>query len=59
MLPHLISLRQGIPGMVPRNSLGCPICQEIDPQLQAFLSRPLESSGYAYLCHESNVSYYY
>jgi transposase-like protein len=25
------------------------ICQEIDAQVQAFLSRPLESSGYAYL----------
>ncbi len=25
------------------------ICQEIDQQVQAFLSRPLESSGYAYV----------
>jgi transposase-like protein len=25
------------------------ICREIDAQVQAFLSRPLESSGYAYL----------
>ena len=25
------------------------VCQEIDAQVQTFLSRPLESSGYAYL----------
>jgi transposase-like protein len=30
-------------------SQGSRICQEIDQQVQAFLSRPLESSGYAYV----------
>ena len=33
------------------------ICQEIDQQVQAFLNRPLQETGYAYLCHESNVLY--
>ena len=28
---------------------GEPICQEIDQQVQAFLSRPLHESGYAYV----------
>ena len=28
---------------------GEPICQEIDQQVQAFLSRPLQESGYAYV----------
>ena len=28
---------------------GVHICQEIDQQVQAFLARPLESSGYAYV----------
>ena len=28
---------------------GGHICQEIDQQVQAFLARPLESSGYAYV----------
>jgi putative transposase len=29
--------------------LGCPICQEIDQQVQVFFNRSLESSGYAYV----------
>jgi putative transposase len=29
--------------------LGCPICQEIDQQVQAFLNRPLQETGYAYV----------
>jgi hypothetical protein len=31
------------------NSQVSRVCQEIDAQVQAFLSRPLESSGHAYL----------
>jgi putative transposase len=40
---------QVIPGHHPRNYLGCPICQEIDQQVQAFLNRPLQETGYAYV----------
>ena len=29
--------------------MGCPICQDIDEQVQAFLNRPLQESGYAYV----------
>ncbi|HSG19412.1 MAG TPA: IS256 family transposase, partial [Burkholderiaceae bacterium] len=40
---------QVIPGHHPRNYLGCPICHEIDQQVQAFLNRPLQETGYAYV----------
>jgi putative transposase len=40
---------QVIPGHHPRNYLECPICQEIDQQVQAFLNRPLRETGYAYV----------
>ncbi len=36
-------------GSVPANLWGPRICQEIDQQVQAFLSRPLESRDYAYV----------
>ena len=40
---------QVIPGHHPRNYLGGTICQEIDQQVQAFLNRPLQETGYAYV----------
>jgi hypothetical protein len=36
-------------GSVPGNLWGPRICKDIDQQVQAFLSRPLESSTYAYV----------
>jgi putative transposase len=35
-------------GGVSTREVESRICQDIDQQVQAFLSRPLESSGYAY-----------
>ena len=40
--------RRGTPE-IPGNLWGPRICQDIDQQVQAFVSRPLESSTYAYV----------